>query len=304
MAKWTEKDIPDLSGKVIIITGANSGLGFASARMMAANGGAVILGVRSLERGQAAAQRIQNAQPSGSVKVMHVDLANLVSVKAFVAEFSSQFDQLDILMNNAGVMATPPRKTDDGFEFQLGINHLGHFALTGHLLPLLKQTPGSRVVNVSSLAADSGTMNFGDLMRENNYSPLDAYSQSKLANLVFTQGLNQRLEAANLDVIGVAAHPGASTTELGRYIKLPIPGLGPLINVFFKLISQPARVGARSQMRVAVAEDVSASDYYGPHLGMWGKAAPYRYPSAALNQDTIDQLWQASEELTGVVYSF
>lgn len=301
MSKWTETDIPDLTGRVIIVTGSNTGLGFASAKMIADKGATVVMGVRSIERGEKAADDIRKGNPRGTLEVMQIDLGDLESVHAFAEAFKQRFDRLDVLMNNAGVMATPKQTTSDGFEFQLGINHLGHFALTGLLLDVLKQTPSSRIVNVSSLAANSGQMYFDDLTLGDSYTPFGSYGQSKLANLLFTQGLKQRLEAANVDVMAVVAHPGGAATDLGRYM---LPGLSFLLTPIFRVVAQSPRVGARSQVRVAVDSSIQAGDYYGPHRGFAGRAEPYKYPSQALRQEDIDRLWQVSEELTGVRYEF
>ncbi len=289
---------------MIVVTGANSGLGYASAKMMAKKGGTVVMAVRSIERGERAANTIRQDHPKANIDVLQADLGDLESVQAFAQAFTETYQRLDILMNNAGVMATPKQTTADGFEFQLGINHLGHFALTGLLLDVLKQTPGSRVVNVSSLAANNGRMHFDDFSLGDNYKPFDAYSQSKLANLLFTKGLQQRLEAANLDVLSVAAHPGGVATDLGRYINIPIPGLGPIIEGFLRIVAQSADVGARSQVRVAVDPVIKQGDYYGPQQGFAGRAAPYRYPAQAKAQESIDRLWKISEAMTGVTYQF
>jgi len=189
MAKnWTFENIPDLQGKTIIVTGGNSGLGYESVKAFALKGATVVLACRNLAKGEKAKNEILKANPSGEIKVMQLDLANLTSVEAFAKKFASEHKQLNVLLNNAGIMATPNIKTDDGFEAQLGTNHLGHFALTGHLLPLLKGTPQSRVVNVSSLAHKGGKMDFNDLMFEKcrKFKPMRAYGQSKLANLLFT----------------------------------------------------------------------------------------------------------------------
>ncbi|HAP64126.1 MAG TPA: short-chain dehydrogenase, partial [Cytophagales bacterium] len=208
--RWTTQDIADQSGKFIIITGANSGLGYASAKALAAKGAHVILAVRNLKKGQEAVDKILTSVPKAQLALMQCDVSDLDSVTQFVEAYTSQYDWVDVLMNNAGIMATPPRKTNQGFEAQFATNHLGHFALTGRLMEALKLAPnGSRVINVSSLAARTGKMQFDDIHWNKNYRAMAVYSQSKLANQLFTYGLQRRLDQAKVhNVTSVAAHPG------------------------------------------------------------------------------------------------
>lgn len=306
MAKnWTFENIPDLQGKTIIVTGGNSGLGYESVKAFALKGATVILACRNLAKGEKAKNEILKANPSGEIQVMQLDLANLTSVEAFAKKFASEHKQLDVLLNNAGIMATPNIKTDDGFEAQLGTNHLGHFALTGHLLPLLKGTPQSRVVNVSSLAHKGGKMDFNDLMFEKcrKFKPMRAYGQSKLANLLFTYELQRFFEANNIDCIAVAAHPGGSNTRLANHFET---------NKFMVAVSkiargamQPAAKGALPQIRASVDANVKGGDYFGPSgIGeLFGYPVLVKSNAASHNEENARKLWAVSEKLTGVKYA-
>lgn len=306
MAKnWTFENIPDLQGKTIIVTGGNSGLGYESVKAFALKGATVILACRNLAKGEKAKNEILKTNPSGEIQVMQLDLANLTSVEAFAEKFASEHKQLDVLLNNAGIMATPNIKTDDGFEAQLGTNHLGHFALTGHLLPLLKGTPQSRVVNVSSLAHKGGKMDFNDLMFEKcrKFKPMRAYGQSKLANLLFTYELQRFFEANNIDCIAVAAHPGGSNTRLANHFET---------NKFMEAVSkiargamQPAAKGALPQIRASVDANVKGGDYFGPSgIGeLFGYPVLVKSNAASHNEENARKLWAVSEKLTGVKYA-
>lgn len=212
--KWTQADIPNLTDNVIIITGANSGLGLESTKALAAKGANVIMACRNAAKAENAKAEVLDHAPNAILDVMALDNASLASVKSFADAFKAKYDRLDLLLNNAGVMAIPRAETEDGFEMQLGINHLGHFALTGHLLDVLTNTPNSRVHNTSSSAAFGGTINFDDLMSEQSYSRWGAYGQSKLANAVFATELNRRLKAAGHDTISNSSHPGFVITNL------------------------------------------------------------------------------------------
>jgi len=306
MAKnWTFENIPDLQGKTIIVTGGNSGLGYESVKAFALKGATVILACRNLAKGEKAKNEILKTNPSGEIQVMQLDLANLTSVEAFAKKFASEHKQLNVLLNNAGIMATPNIKTDDGFEAQLGTNHLGHFALTGHLLPLLKGTPQSRVVNVSSLAHKGGKMDFNDLMFEKcrKFKPMRAYGQSKLANLLFTYELQRFFEANNIDCIAVAAHPGGSNTRLANHFET---------NKFMEAVSkiargamQPAAKGALPQIRASVDANVKGGDYFGPSgIGeLFGYPVLVKSNAASHNEENARKLWVVSEKLTGVKYA-
>lgn len=305
--QWTTEDIPDLSGKVIIVTGGNVGLGYESVKAFAEKGATTILASRSIERGETAKAEIEKGNTSGTIEVMKLDLADLEGIKGFVEEFKSRFDRLDVLLNNAGIMMSPYFKTKDGFEAQMGINHLGHFALTGQLLDLIKKTPGSRVVNVSSGAHKSGSMDFNNLLFEggSGYAPMRAYGRSKLANLLFTYELQRRFENHNLDAISVASHPGFSRTDLARYMvkKFYVRLLFPLSHLF----SQSAAMGALTQIRAAVDPGVRGGDYYGPKKGrseMAGYPQLVESNAASHNKEDAQRLWEVSEKLTGICYQF
>lgn len=300
--KWTYNDMPDLKGKVVIVTGGNSGLGLESVRIMAEKGAEVILASRSREKGEDAKSEILKDLPDARITVMRLDMVDLECIKTFSEEFKKSYDRLDILMNNAGIMTTPYFKTKDGFEGQMGTNHLGHFALTAHLIGLIKKTEGARVVNVSSNAHKAGKMDFDNLLFEEgkDYSPMKAYGRSKLSNLLFTYELQRRLESNGTDAIAVAAHPGFSRTNLIRYIdkKTAFKILSPLVYP----ISQSAEMGALPQVRAAVDPTVKGGEYYGPDgFGqMKGYPVKVKSNSASLDNEAARKLWEASEELTGV----
>lgn len=294
---WTEQDIPDQSGRVAIVTGANTGLGFETARMLAERGATVVLAVRNVEKGRQAAGRI-----SGDVAVQALDLTSLDSIRSAAADLRATYPRIDLLINNAGVMYTPPQRTADGFELQFGTNHLGHFALTGLLLDRLLPVPGSRVVTVSSTGHRiRAAIHFDDLQWERSYSRVGAYGQSKLANLLFTYELQRRL-APYGTTIAVAAHPGVSNTELARntpaLLRLPITWLAPLL-------TQDADMGALPTLRAATDPAVTGGQYYGP--GGRGEISGYPKPvtsSPASHDQAVQQrLWTVSEELTGVTFS-
>ncbi len=216
MAKWTAADIPDLSGREAVVTGANSGLGFQTALELARHGARVVMACRDQGRGAQAVDRVRAAAPGAQVELGALDLAELASVRRFAAWYRERRERegLDLLVNNAGVMAIPHRRTADGFEMQLGTNHLGHFALTGLLLPLLTARPGARVVTVSSIAHRAGWISFGNLQRERRYERWTAYGQAKLANLLFAFELQRRADAVGVDLLSMAAHPGYAATNL------------------------------------------------------------------------------------------
>lgn len=301
MNQWTENNIPDLTGKIVIITGANNGLGFEASRMMAAKGATVIMAVRTMSKGEAAAKEIRAKVPNAKLEMMQLDLASLDSVRSFAYAFKAKYDRLDILQNNAGVMMTPESTTKDGFEMQFGTNHLGHFALTGLLMDVLTATEGSRIVNVSSLAAERGEMHFNDLMLKQDYGRSKAYGQSKLANLLFTKALNKRLQDNGTNTISVAAHPGVANTNLISSANIPI--IAPILKFVFGFMTQSSAVGTLSQVRASVAPDVAGGEYYGPSEGMRGYPAKVEMPSQTTDT-SAETLWSISEELTGITYDF
>jgi len=302
---WITKNMPDLTGKVIIVTGANSGIGFEAAKEFARKGAQTILACRSMDKARTALDRIKAEIPYALAEIIQLDLASLESVHNFVKEFKNRYNRLDVLVNNAGIMWVPYSRTVDGFESQFGTNHLSHFALTGLLVDLLLKTPNSRVVNVSSSGHRYGKMDFDNLMYEGgkNYSRYRAYGRSKLANLLFTYELQRRFEINGADAISVAAHPGSSDTDLGRHVenKWYFRLLRPLL---YKMI-QSAAMGALSMIRAAVDPDVKGGDYFGPGGFMEQKRYPVVVKSndASHNEADARQLWEVSEQLTGVCFA-
>jgi NAD(P)-dependent dehydrogenase (short-subunit alcohol dehydrogenase family) len=287
MTDWTAADLPSFTGRVVIITGANSGLGAVTARELARKGATIIMAVRNTGKGKAAAQ-----QMTGQVEVSQLDLQDLSSVR----QFADGVDRADILINNAGIMAAPYALTVDGFESQIGTNHLGHFALTNLLLPKLTD----RVVTVSSLAHWPGRISFDDLNWKNRrYSPWLAYSQSKLANLLFTSELQRRLDAVGSPLRALAAHPGYSHTNLqgasGRKAG------DALVSAATRLVATDADFGAR-QTLYAASQDLPGNTFVGPRLGMWGRTQPVGRSRAAQKAATAAALWDLSEQLTATKF--
>ncbi|WP_129788344.1 SDR family NAD(P)-dependent oxidoreductase [Promicromonospora panici] len=295
--KWTERDIPDQTGRVALVTGANTGLGFETARALAARGASVVLAVRDVEKGKKAAARI-----AGDVSVQALDLTSLDSVREAAAELHTKHASIDLLINNAGVMIPPKQTTRDGFELQFGTNHLGHFALTGLLLDLLLPVPGSRVVTVSSIAHRTGgaAIHFDDLQWDRSYDRGAAYAQSKLANLLFTYELQRRLVPLGT-TISVAAHPGLASTELVRNIPA---AFRPIASAIGPLLTQSAAQGALPSMRAATDPAVLGGQYYGPDGRGETRGNPRVVASSPQSYDeTLQQrLWTVSEELTGVQF--
>lgn len=292
--KWSSDDIPDQSGRTALVTGANSGLGLRTAAALAGAGASVLMGCRDAGRAAAARERILGEHPGAEVEIVALDLADLASVQRAAEEVAARPGPLDLLVNNAGVMAPPRRETADGFELQLGTNHLGHFALTGHLIEKLLDSPAPRVVNVSSMAHRVGKIDFDDLNR-----------QSKLANLLFTLELARRDEAAGTDLIAAAAHPGYSSTNLqtagpamGRLGFLLKPGL--LIGN--ALLGQSDEMGALPSLYAATMPDVGGDDYFGPDGIGEQRGHPKRVgrTGRAADAEAARRLWEVSEELTGV----
>lgn len=294
---WTEEHIPDQTGRVAIVTGANSGIGWEAARALASKGATVIMACRSIANANLAADRIQALKPSGQVIVMALDLGDLASVRTFAAAFRQNYQRLDLLINNAGVAHPPYGKTVQGFEQQFGTNHLGHFALTGLLLDLLGATPGARIVTVSSISHRSGVIHFDDLNLERNYKPSLGYAQSKLANLLFTYELQRRLVATGQSTLAVAAHPGWSATQALRHSKF-MRHLNPMF-------AQPPKMGVLPTLYAATAPDVRGGDYFGPSL-LELRGFPKKVESSPRSHDEASarRLWTVSEELTQVRYEF
>ena len=301
---WTIDNIPDLAGKIIVITGANSGIGFDSAKEFARKGADVIFACRNKNKAEAAIQRLLAEIPGSLLTFIELNLANLQTVRRFTDSFMSRYDRLDILLNNAGIMMVPYGITEDGFERQFGTNHLGHFALTGLLNEYLLQTQGSRVVNVSSNAHYSGSLDFDDLMYQdrNVYSPQRAYNTSKLANLLFTYELQRRFENNPGDVKAVAAHPGISATGLADHFFNN--SMTWLIRPMMRIMFQSSAMGALPSLRAAVDPATIGGQYYGPDGRKEHSGNPVVVDSNAASKNLEDarKLWDISQELTGVYF--
>jgi NAD(P)-dependent dehydrogenase (short-subunit alcohol dehydrogenase family) len=299
-SKWTAADVPDQSGRVAIVTGANSGLGFDTAAVLADKGAHVVLAVRNLDKGKEAADRITSKSPNAEVSLQELDLTSLDSVRKAADQLRADYPRIDLLINNAGVMYVPTRETTkDGFEMQFGTNHLGHFALTGQLLDNLLPVEGSRVVTVSSVGHRIlARIHFDDLQLERKYNRVEAYGQSKLSNLLFTYELQRRLDAKGTPTIAAAAHPGFADTELMRHL----PGFIP--NFVWRPFAQPADMGALPTLRAATDPDVQGAQYYGPDgIGeTQGNPKVVKSSAQSHNEDLQRRLWTVSEELTGVTF--
>lgn len=294
---WTEAQIPDQTDKFAIVTGANSGIGYEAARALAQKGATVVMACRNLEKANPAADQIRQTNPTGTVVVMQLDLGDLGSVRGFAAAFQDRYDRLDLLINNAGIMAPPLGRTAQGFESQFGVNHLGHFALTGLLLNLVLRTPQSRVVTVSSMVHRFGRIDFDDLQWEKKrYSPNSAYGQSKLANLLFTYELQRKLSSAGKGTLAVAAHPGWTATNLQQH--------SSMTGFFNRFLAQEQPMGALPTLMAAAAPTVKGGDYFGPSGLMEMQGYPKKVQSNARSHDqqAAARLWDISEKLTNVRY--
>lgn len=302
--KWNANHIPDLNGKVIIVTGGNSGLGLESVKAFARHGATVILASRSVGNGEQARKEILIETPGSKIAVMPLDLSDMASIRVFADDFKLKYNRLDVLLNNAGIMMAPYFQTRDAFEGQMGINHLGHFALTGLLMDKIKSTPYSRVVNVSSMAHKQGSMDFENLLFENGkgYNPISAYGRSKLANLLFTYELQRKFLDKKINSIAVAAHPGISKTNLSRYIENKL--LFKILYPFFTLIFQDAAHGALPQIRASVDPGAKGGTYYGPDgfRELKGNVVLVKSNKASHSLSDARMLWEMSEELTKVKY--
>jgi NAD(P)-dependent dehydrogenase (short-subunit alcohol dehydrogenase family) len=299
-SKWTAADVPDQSGRVAIVTGANSGLGFDTAAVLADKGAHVVLAVRNLDKGNQAADRIKAKSPNAVIAVQELDLTSLDSVGKAADELRANNPRIDLLINNAGVMYVPTRETtNDGFEMQFGTNHLGHFALTGQLLDNILPVEGSRVVTVSSFGHRIlARIHFDDLQLQRKYNRVEAYGQSKLANLLFTYELQRRIKLKGASTIAAAAHPGFSDTELMRHL----PGFIP--DFLWRPFAQPTDMGALPTLRAATDPGVQSGQYYGPDGIGEVQGSPKVVESSKQSHDADLQrrLWTVSEELTGVTY--
>jgi len=305
MTKWTAADIPDQTGRTVLITGANSGLGLRSAEALAAKGATVLMACRNATKAAEAQAQVAARATGPAPEVVALDLSSLTSVATCAEGLAGRLDHLDVLMNNAGIMAVPKATTVDGFESQIGTNHLGHFALTGRLLPLLLAAPEPRVVSVASNAHKFGRLDLDDLSFEHRrYSRWSAYGQTKLANLLFSGELQRRAVEAGTALTAVAAHPGYAATNLTSGPALGAAVLKPVLAVGDRLFGQPDHMGALPQLYAATMPDVLADDYWGPDAFREQRGYPTRVGRSARALDRADaaRLWTLSEELTGVTY--
>src|SRR5262245_20335893 len=303
---WTTNDMPNQAARVVVVTGANSGLGFEASRAFAAGGARVIMACRNAAKAESARQRILNDHRGASVEVMTLDLASLASVRKFAAELGKQTKAVHVLCNNAGVMALPRCETAEGFEMQIGTNHLGHFALTVLILPLILAAPAARVVTQSSGAHRMGRIDFDDLDGSRRYGKWTAYAQSKLANLLFAFELDRRLRKQQASAISVARHPGYAATEL-QFAGPKMEGSSFMERVMAlgnQLLAQDAATGALPMLYAATAANVAGGDYIGPDgIGeLWGQPKKVEPVARARDPEMAARLWQKSAELTGVDY--
>ena len=300
---WSNDDVADQSGRTILVTGANTGIGFEAAKVVAGRGARVLLACRNAGKAEDAIARIRKEHADAEVEHLSLDLSSLDSVRAAASSVLDGEKRLDVLINNAGIMMPPRGETVDGFESQFGVNHLGHFALTGLLLPLLQKTGGSRVVTVSSNGHRFGKIDFDDLQATRNYSRLGQYGVTKLANLLFTYELQRRLEKhaapQQTSTIAVACHPGTSSTELGRDLPSFLEWFRPLVE---KALAQPPPEGALPTLRAATDPGVKGGQYYGPSRLFESVGPPILVKSNRASHDkkVADELWRRSIELTGV----
>jgi len=300
MATYRESDVPDQAGKTFIITGANTGIGYETARVLAQRGARVLLGCRSEEKAEKALVNIRKLKRDVDISWLPLDLSDLASIKN-AAERANQETKIDGLINNAGVMIPPRTLTEDGFELQFGVNHLGHFALTGLLMEKIKANPVARIVNVSSLAHRNGRIIYDDLHARKAYKRMERYAMSKFANILFTFELQRRLTTAGSEAIAVACHPGGSATELGRYF----PAIATIVLLPLRFLFNTSAEGALPTLMAATSDDVKGGDYFGPtKLGeLRYSATKVDTVSAAKDETNAARLWQVSLEETSVEYS-
>ncbi|WP_437487038.1 oxidoreductase [Sorangium sp. So ce1014] len=301
-ARWTEADIPSQAGRIAVITGGNTGIGLETARALAERGATVVLACRDRGRAGAAVEQIKARVPGATVRAVRLDLGSLASVREAADELRATYDRIDLLINNAGVLSFKREVTADGFELQLGVNHLGHFALTGLVLDRMREVPGSRVVTVSSVAHRRAEISFDDLQSERAFRGFSAYGQSKLANLLFTYELQRRLAAAGAKTIALGAHPGGSRTEIARSAPGWFRGVSQLGS--WLRLGQSASMGALASVRAAVDPGAKGGEYYGPigSFGMTGFPVPHASSARSYDEGAQRRLWEESERLTGVRY--
>lgn len=292
---WSMSDVASQNGKLFLVTGSNAGIGFATSYLLAGKGGKIVMACRSLEKGQDALNRLKTMVPGADVSLMQLDLASLASVRSFAEAFLAKYDRLDVLINNAGLMMPPLGRTADGFELQFGTNVLGHFLLTGLLLPVLINTPPARIVSLASLAHWNGRIDLNNLNAENSYGKINAYCQSKLANLMIAYELQRRLARAGYDIVSVAAHPGATKSDLGRH---------SLSVRFGQLFAQSVEAGAMPSIRAAVDPAVKGGEYFGPggFLTITGPAVQQPSSKRSHDETVAKELWNRCETLTSIAY--
>jgi len=302
---WTEADVPSQQGRVFVVTGANGGIGFETTRALASRGARVVMACRRPEAGEEAATRIRSLVPRAAVEVEHLDLGDLSSVAAFAARARGRLTRVDCLVNNAGIMGVPRGLTVDGLERQLAVNHLGHFALTGRLLPLLLAAPRARVVTVTSATYLLGRIDFTDLQGEERYRRWRAYAQSKLANILFALELDRRARAAGTAVLSLAAHPGYARTGLQlspeRRLRAPLRRFWAWANAH---VAQDAARGALPTLRAGTDPAAQGASLYGPSRVLSGGAVVAKLSARATDAEAAGRLWEASEALTGVPFPF
>ncbi len=307
MSNWTVDDIPDLHEHVIIVTGANSGLGLETTRALAAKGAHVIMACRSAERGRIALDAVKKQTPGASLELVTLDLASLASIRDFAEQVRRSYERLDLLFNNAGIMAIPHRETKDGFEMQFGTNHLGHFALTGLLLPTLLATPQSRVITTTSLARFAGKVDFDDINHQRSYGRWSAYGQSKTANLLFAFELQSRLVKAGATTISVAAHPGYANTNLQSTTATEAGSTIEQVSyrILGAIMGQAQNMGVLPQLYAGTALTIFGGELVGPggFFGVQGYPKVEAQARKEYDQSAAERLWNVSVELTGVDYS-
>jgi len=300
--RWPRLDFGDLHGRTAVVTGANSGLGFATSLALAAHGASVVLACRNADRAATARAEILAQLPHSDLQLAMLDLADLASVRRFARSYADK--RIDLLVNNAGVMAIPHALTADGFEMQFGTNHLGHFALTGLLLPALLRRPGSRVVTISSSVHAAGRINFDDLQHERRYRKWGSYAGAKLANMLFAFELDRRAKSARRPLVSVAAHPGFVATNLqGAGFRMEGKALvAEAVDVACRVLAQSTDAGACSTLYAATAPGLHGGEFIGPRLVLWGHPARAWCTPAARDERAARRLWELSEQLTGVTF--
>lgn len=293
---WLLSDIPDMSGKDVIVTGGNAGLGFKSCLELARRGARVTIACRSVQKGQIAADKIKMEIEDAQVEVLPLDLLDVASIRSFGEKYRAKHNKVDVLLNNAGVVNLDKHYiVDGGHEMHMATNHFGHFALTGVLWPLILSTPHARVVIVSSLAYKQGAINFDDLAwKKRPYNRMKCYGDSKLANLLFMNSLNRLFREKGVSAMSVAAHPGLTGTD-----RQQTEGIGGVLS---KWIASPVEKGCRPQLMASCSEEVKAGDFYGPQFGILGPPKALALTAAATDEQVADRLWETSEKATGIVF--